>query len=131
VIAPEIRAVERTARGVRLTLGIPADLSYFQGHFPGCPLLPGVVQVTWAIELARQHIPFTARFRSLGAVKFTRVILPGATVTLQLDYAGDTRELDFTYEIDGRHCSNGSAVFDAPEHAAATDTRSPATAGEG
>jgi len=113
VNAPEIRAVERTERGLRLTLKIPADLSYFEGHFPGCPLLPGVVQVTWAIELGRKHIPFTAQFRSLSAVKFTRVIQPGAVVTLRLDYSSDARELDFAYELDGRVCSNGTAVFDA------------------
>jgi 3-hydroxymyristoyl/3-hydroxydecanoyl-(acyl carrier protein) dehydratase len=113
LIAPEIRAVERGARGVRLTLAIPADLSYFEGHFPGCPLLPGVVQITWAIELGRKHVPFDARFRSLSAVKFTRVIQPGATVTLQLDYASDERKLEFTYELDGRLCSSGVAVFDS------------------
>ncbi len=120
IALPAIRAVERTARGVRLTLEIPTALSYFEGHFPGVPLLPGVVQVTWAIELARRYIPFAARFRALGGVKFTRVIQPGATVTLQLDYAASERVLDFTYAIDGRHCSNGTAFFDAQEHAAAT-----------
>jgi 3-hydroxymyristoyl/3-hydroxydecanoyl-(acyl carrier protein) dehydratase len=112
IVAPEIRATERTAQGVRLTLEIPADLDYFTGHFPGCPLLPGVVQISWAIELARKHIPFTAPFRALRAVKFTRVIQPGATVVLQLDYASDQRQLDFTYELDGRLCSNGTAVFE-------------------
>jgi 3-hydroxymyristoyl/3-hydroxydecanoyl-(acyl carrier protein) dehydratase len=113
IVAPEIRATERTARGVRLTLGIPADLSYFEGHFPGCPLLPGVVQVTWAIELARKHVPFDARFRSLSAVKFTRVILPGMTVVLQLEYASDKCELEFAYELEGRTCSSGTVAFDA------------------
>jgi 3-hydroxymyristoyl/3-hydroxydecanoyl-(acyl carrier protein) dehydratase len=113
IVAPEIRATERTAHGVRLTLGIPSDLEYFTGHFPGCPLLPGVVQISWAIELARQHIPCSARFRALSAVKFMRVILPGATVALQLDYASATRQLEFTYEIGGQTCSSGTALFDA------------------
>ena len=113
MVAPEICATERTARGVRLTLRIPAELSYFEGHFAGCPLLPGVVQVNWAIEMGREHIPFAARFRALRGVKFTRVILPGQTVTLQLDYAQDKRELDFAFEVEGHPCSNGTAVFDA------------------
>jgi 3-hydroxymyristoyl/3-hydroxydecanoyl-(acyl carrier protein) dehydratase len=112
IVIPEIRATERTARGVRLTLAIPADLAYFAGHLPGVPLLPGVVQITWAIELGRRHIPFAAQFRTLSAVKFTRVIQPGATVVLQLDYASDAHELDFVYEIDGRVCSNGTVCFD-------------------
>lgn len=113
IVAPEIRAIERTTRGVRIVLAIPADLSYFEGHFPGCPLLPGVVQLTWAIELGRKHLDVAGQFRLLKGVKFTRVIQPGATVTLQLDYASDAGELAFAYEQDGRVCSNGIAVFDA------------------
>jgi 3-hydroxymyristoyl/3-hydroxydecanoyl-(acyl carrier protein) dehydratase len=113
VVLPEIRATERTARGLRLTLDIPAHLSYFQGHFPGCPLLPGVVQITWAIELGRQLIPFSGRFRSLIAVKFTRVILPDTMPTLELGYASERRELEFVYDVDGRQCSSGTVLFDA------------------
>jgi len=109
---PKICATERTARGVRLTLKIPEDLSYFEGHFPGCPLLPGVVQISWATELGRKHVPFDARFRALSAVKFTRVILPGATVALRLEYDGNKRVLDFAYELDNRVCSNGTVLFD-------------------
>lgn len=119
IVLPEIRATERTARGVRLTLDLPADHTYFQGHFPSCPLLPGVVQVAWAIELGRKHIPFDGRFRSMRAVKFTRVIQPCPSLTLQLDYSLERRELDFLYEVEGRHCSNGTVLFDADEIATA------------
>ncbi len=113
IVLPEIRAVERTAQGVCLTLFVPADLTYFEGHFPQVPLLPGVVQVSWAIELARAHIPFDAPFRALNAVKFTRVIQPGVTATLKLDYVSDERKLSFAYELDGLTCSNGTVLFDA------------------
>ena len=111
---PEIHSSERTARGVRLQLKVPVDLAYFEGHFRDCPLLPGVVQISWAIELGREHLPFTGTFRALSAVKFTRVIMPGSTVALALEYSNDKRQLDFTYELEGRTCSNGTAVFDAP-----------------
>jgi len=113
IVLPKIRAIDRTARGARLALEVPADLSYFNGHFPGCPLLPGVVQISWAIELGRAHIPVAGRFRALTGVKFTRVILPGATVALRLDYADGTRALEFAYELDGRVCSNGTVLFAA------------------
>jgi 3-hydroxymyristoyl/3-hydroxydecanoyl-(acyl carrier protein) dehydratase len=114
IVAPEIRATERTANGVLLELKIPADLSYFDGHFPGCPLLPGVVQIKWAIDLGRKHIPVAGSFRSLRAVKFTRVILPDIIVTLQLDYVGDKHQLDFVYADDDQLFSSGTALFDVP-----------------
>ncbi|HEY8537858.1 MAG TPA: hypothetical protein VIL28_03260 [Steroidobacteraceae bacterium] len=112
IVLPQIRAVERAESGVRVALEVPTDLAYFNGHFPGCPLLPGVVQISWAIQLGRAHVPFDGRFRALSAVKFTRVILPGASVALRLDYSSDTRTLDFAYEIDGRVCSSGTASFE-------------------
>jgi 3-hydroxymyristoyl/3-hydroxydecanoyl-(acyl carrier protein) dehydratase len=112
-VKPAICSVERIARGVRLELTIPVDLTYFEGHFPDVPLLPGVVQISWAIELGRQQLNFSGAFRALSAVKFTRVIQPGATVVLVLEYSDEKRQLDFVYELDGKTCSNGTALFDA------------------
>jgi 3-hydroxymyristoyl/3-hydroxydecanoyl-(acyl carrier protein) dehydratase len=117
VTTPHIGATERTAEGTRLgvqfELTVPADLYYFRGHFPECPLLPGVVQVTWAIEFARQHLPCTGDFRSLSAVKFTRVIQPGSTVTLALEFDSATQRLDFEYRGSAGSCSVGTAHFNA------------------
>lgn len=113
IVLPEVRAIERTTHGVCLTLAVPPDLEYFDGHFPQVPLLPGVVQVTWAIQLGRAHLPLDAEFRGLSAVKFTRVIQPGSTVTLRLDHASEEQKLHFSYELDGQSCSNGTVLFDA------------------
>ena len=112
-VLPEIRSSERLARGVRLQLTIPVDLSYFVGHFPDLPLLPGVIQVKWAIELGRELLQFAGTFRALSAVKFMRVIQPGEAITLTLEYSADKRQLDFEYVLGERQCSSGSVLFDA------------------
>lgn len=108
---PLIEALERSHDHLSLRFVVPASLGYFEGHFPECPVLPGVVQVGWAIEFARQHIPFTGRFRSLVAVKFTRVIQPNTTVALRLVANADRRELSFEYRCDDVACSSGRVVF--------------------
>jgi 3-hydroxymyristoyl/3-hydroxydecanoyl-(acyl carrier protein) dehydratase len=113
IVVPEICALERSADGVHLQLSVPADLNYFEGHFPDCPLLPGVVQISWAIELGRTHVPFQGRFRALSAVKFMRVILPGSVVGLELAYSPPKGELTFVYRLNGSECSNGTALFHA------------------
>lgn len=113
---PAIDSIERARDGGReaLTLRfvIPATLRYFEGHFPGVPLLPGVVQIGWAIELARQHLaePTLTGFRSLSAVKFTRVIQPGARVSLLLTHESPA-QIAFEYRADGVLCSTGRVSF--------------------
>ncbi len=108
---PDLGCVESSPGHARIDFAVPVSLEYFDGHFPGCPLLPGVVQIGWAIELAREHIGFDASFRSLSAVKFMRVIQPGDRVTLLLEFDAARRELTFEYQLAGESCSSGRASF--------------------
>ncbi len=113
IVLPQIGSTERVERGVRLQLQIPAELTYFEGHFPDCALLPGVVQVGWAIELGRTHVPFAGTFRALSGVKFTRVIMPDTSPWLTLEYASEKRQLTFAYRVADYQCSSGMILFDA------------------
>jgi 3-hydroxymyristoyl/3-hydroxydecanoyl-(acyl carrier protein) dehydratase len=113
MVLPQIGSIERLERGVRLQLHLPAELTYFEGHFPDCALLPGVVQIGWAIELGRTHVPFAGTFRALSAVKFTRVIQPNTIALLELQFASEKRQLTFAYEVDRFVCSSGTVMFDA------------------
>ena len=111
ILLPQIDSIERAHDGLSLRFSVPETLGYFAGHFPGCPLLPGVVQIGWAVQLARQHLPLDAPFRSLAGVKFMRVIQPGATVELLLVLDAKRRELSFEYQCDGLSCSGGRVLF--------------------
>ena len=111
LLLPLIDALEREKDHLNLRFVVPETNCYFEGHFPGCPVLPGVVQVGWAIEFARQHIPFSARFRSLAAVKFMRVIQPNEAVALRLAADEKLRELSFEYRLSGEPCSSGRVLF--------------------
>ncbi len=113
IALPEIDAAERSHDGQKesltLRFAVPASLRYFEGHFPEVPLLPGVVQIGWAVELARQHFELPARFHSLMGVKFMRVIQPGANVTLTLWL--EDGALSFTFDSEGHACSSGRVHF--------------------
>ena len=113
---PAIDSLERTPGGLRLRFSLRADLEYFAGHFPEVPMLPGVVQIGWAVELARLHLADTApgvmeRFRSLATVKFMRVIQPGASVSLSLAVDRERRELEFEFREGDIACSSGCVQF--------------------
>ena len=64
-------------------LPIPADHPAFDGHFPGAPILPGVVlldEAIRAIELAGGDEP---RCWRVSSVKFLRVSTPGEPLVLE------------------------------------------------
>ena len=44
-------------------------LIYFDGHFDDAPILPGVVQIDWAIELGRGLFGFTGGFVQHGSAQ--------------------------------------------------------------
>ena len=111
ILLPRIDALEREPAYLELRFLVPAGTPYFEGHFRDIGLLPGVVQVGWAIELARVHIPYSGRFRALSAVKFMRVIKPDSAVTLRLAVDPQRRELSFDYRLAGEPCSSGRVLF--------------------
>lgn len=108
-------------RGLALTLALDPDLLAFQGHFPGDPILPGVVQVDWAIRFGAEAFGPLGRFCGLDQVKFLGLIRPGERVELQLLWApgpvaaGAPGEamLRFQYRVAGVVRSTGAARFAA------------------
>ena len=88
-----------------LTLQIPPNLFYFEGHFESMPIVPGVVQVHWAIEYAKPLFENAAsgphfEFSGIKVLKFHQFIPPGETLmlTLNLKEKGDQKTLYFTFE---------------------------------
>jgi 3-hydroxymyristoyl/3-hydroxydecanoyl-(acyl carrier protein) dehydratase len=104
------RVVPPTAE---IRLRVPADLEYFEGHFPGVPIVPGVVQVQWAILFARRYLQLSADFAGLEALKFHQVMGPETEATLTLNYSTATAKLHFSFDSSrGRH-SSGRVLLQA------------------
>jgi 3-hydroxymyristoyl/3-hydroxydecanoyl-(acyl carrier protein) dehydratase len=95
----------------RLHLQIPANLYYFNGHFPGRPVLPGVVQTHWAIHFARELFPDLGEFAGLEAIKFQHIIQPDALVSLDLQWQSVRNKLLFSYQSTHACHSSGRVLF--------------------
>jgi acyl-CoA synthetase (AMP-forming)/AMP-acid ligase II/3-hydroxymyristoyl/3-hydroxydecanoyl-(acyl carrier protein) dehydratase len=109
--APQCRLLERQPERVQLELTVPPDLLYFDGHFPQQPILPGVVQLDWAIAFAREYFPLPPLFRDVAMLKFQQVIVPGATVQLELVHDVAKGSVQFRYlSAAGQHAS-GRVLF--------------------
>lgn len=68
-----------------LEIHIPKEIVYFLGHFADTPILPGVVQVDWAIYFSAKFMGIhKSNIGDIPHVKFTQVILPDTTLFLSL-----------------------------------------------
>lgn len=91
-------------------LEVPLDLAQFGGHFPGMPVVPGVVQIGWAMSLARQHLSSTLDFHGLDALKFQHLMRPGDSVNLSLRWDTARGRLYFDYRLSGQPVSSGRVL---------------------
>jgi acyl-coenzyme A synthetase/AMP-(fatty) acid ligase len=64
------------------TIVIPADHPAFSGHFPGNPVVPGVVILQQVIEHIEPHLDGEAGVTGVDDVKFLSPLLPGEAMTL-------------------------------------------------
>ena len=99
------------ARHRELLLSAPPSLLYFQGHFPGQPILPGIVQVHWAVHYGQEAFPACRVFTRMEAVKFQRVVLPGQRLALCLQHRREGNKLVFAYTLGDAPLSSGRICF--------------------
>ncbi|GJI94442.1 AMP-binding protein [Duganella caerulea] len=111
---PQLRELEREPLRVLLEVSAPADLLYFDGHFDVAPILPGVVQVDWAIHYGRQYFDLPPQFKGINALKFQQVIQPETPVRLELQHDEAKGCLQFRYLSEaGQHASGRVMLGDA------------------
>ena len=76
---------------------LPQNLFYFKGHFQGRPVLPGFVQISWAIHYAQELFGELGTFVRLEAIKFQQVIQPREKIKLKLRWEEEKHRLFFEY----------------------------------
>lgn len=112
---PELLDQHRNGDDHLLRLHVPCDLAHFSGHFPKAPVLPGVVQVQWALHMARQILPFPTRFAGMEVLKFQQLIRPGDTLELTLRFDAERGKLYFAFNNAGAPCSSGRILLEAAD----------------
>jgi 3-hydroxymyristoyl/3-hydroxydecanoyl-(acyl carrier protein) dehydratase len=110
-LLPEILAERAVPGGLELDLRVPPDLEYFAGHFPGMPILPGVVQIDWSVRLGRTRLPVRGAFVAAEQIKFLSVVRPEARLRLTLGLNAEKTKMNFSYANGERKYSSGTLVF--------------------
>jgi hypothetical protein len=90
-----------------LSLELQPGMTWFGGHFPGEPVLPGIAQTHIAVLWAECLWGFCPRGANLSQVKFRRIMRPGTIAVLRLGRDIDRGRLSFSYEANGIIASEG------------------------
>jgi 3-hydroxyacyl-[acyl-carrier-protein] dehydratase len=65
------------------TVTIPADHPSLAGHFPGAPIVPGVLLLDEMIRAVEAAADLSAGHWRIGSAKFVKPVRPGETLTLR------------------------------------------------
>lgn len=95
-------------------LEVESEHPAFLGHFPGQPILPGVVQLDWVIRLGEASFGPLGAFQSIEHLKFQATIGPMEPLELRISWDAPSRELGFEYASSAGRKSSGFVRFDAP-----------------
>lgn len=116
---PDIVSERVTNDTAVYALDIAPDLDAFDGHYPGNPILAGVVQVDWAMRFARQAFAGAAApldwsaFAGIEQLKFHKLITPGERLELTLTWDAAAGTLAFVYAAEGERKSRGTIRMSA------------------
>ncbi|MFT0211447.1 AMP-binding protein [Pseudomonas sp. F1_0610] len=96
----------------QLSLSVPLDLACFTGHFAQAPVVPGVVQIAWAQQLAQQLISdLPPLFLGMEVIKFQQLMRPADVVQLDLRYDRDKAKLYFSYSNNDKNYASGRLLL--------------------
>ena len=82
---------------------IDANHPSLAGHFPGHPVVPGVVMLGEVMDVIREMTTAKIEFVGMPSAKFMSPLNPGEPLTIRLDQQGDGAT-EFT-------CSTGSRLI--------------------
>lgn len=110
---PQVQSVSITATGVELSLRVLEELIYFPDHFATYPILAGVVQIAWVEYFGLCFFTIVQPFLMMEAIKFVKIIQPGDTLKLTLNWNNATGKLHFNFCSEHGTHSSGRLIYAA------------------
>ena len=105
-----------------LKLEVSPNLDAFDGHFDSFPIVPGVIQIQWALHFYKNSPLYqqTTLINSnkddiyvsqMSALKFQQVIRPNSTITLTLSFDQAKQCLTFSITAGDIKYSSGKLLL--------------------
>ena len=112
MILPKVINVKniQKLKNIEISLSIPHDIIFFEGHFQNYPVLAGVVQVDWVIHFAKQYFSLNKiQITNIDQLKFTQVILPNSQIMLNILI--ENQNILFKYYTNNTAFSSGKIIY--------------------
>lgn len=111
LLHPDVRFKVQSKNKVEIGLKIPKELAYFEGHFPDFPVVPGVVQVHWAVEFARVTFKMTGFVAQASQIKFSNLMRPLDEICLILDHLPEKSLIIYSYRANEKIYASGRLMY--------------------
>ena len=106
MLAPERIAIDGFA--AEMTFMAEPGLPWFDGHFPGLPIMPGLAQVHIAVRLAEDIWGIGPASMRVSRMKFHRIIQPNERISLSFSVDPDKRQIQFSFKCENVLVSTGT-----------------------
>lgn len=108
---PNILNYTQDENCVTIDFFLQADIIYFKGHFPDSPVLPGVVQIHWAVHFAKKFFNIAGHVKNSPSIKFMNILSEKQKVTLKIEKSEDHSYISFIYFDDSQIYSKGCLYY--------------------
>lgn len=106
---PKLTLLDRTENTLSCNLYLTDNSLCFAGHFPTRPIVPGVIQLGWALQFGKDLGLPPENFLGISRCKFMAVIEPFTTITLTL--RREQSRLNFTLESEEHVHASGTLTY--------------------
>lgn len=108
-------AADDSAQTYTFSGRVPLDLAYFGGHFAQFPLVPGVVEIQWAMALVKRFDWGCRPVEGMENLKYQQFVRPNDEVELHLHHDAAKGKIHFSVQQNGQMCASGRMVLAKPD----------------
>lgn len=105
----------RHAGGVSAVYYVPGNSPWFEGHFPGEAILPGIAQLAMVLEVINTVDARPSTVSRISRVRFKRIIRPGDRLNILVaPRANQQRSFSFRIEVGQEVACSGVLTVGPP-----------------